>query len=404
MIRTNQPTLFDAERATLPESIELTINSLNVHGADYDHWAIAYSGGKDSTTVLTLVVHLIRRGLVRAPRRLTILYADTRMELPVLAGTALRVLDQLRGEGFEVRVVTADLDKRFLVYMLGRGVPPPNNTTFRWCTRQVKIDPMQDELRRLVGESSRPVLMLTGVRIGESASRDAKISLSCGKNGSECGQGWFQERLPESLCATLAPILHWRTCLVWDWLRMPEEFGHGYPTRMVAEAYGLDADGTQAEIDTRTGCTGCPLATVDTALENLLRSPQYAYLEPLRGMRPIFRELREPANRLRKAGFETLESGEVRFTNRMGPITLDARRRALAQVLAIQGRCNAARPAELPVVDMLNDEEVARIEELIATGTWPRRWTGDEPSAAEPFLRVHPDGSVQAEMFQADEL
>jgi DNA sulfur modification protein DndC len=40
----------------------------------------------------------------------------------------------------------APLDKRFLVYILGRGVPPPNNNTLRWCTRQIKVDPMAAEL------------------------------------------------------------------------------------------------------------------------------------------------------------------------------------------------------------------------------------------------------------------
>ncbi|WP_241659760.1 hypothetical protein [Sphingomonas glacialis] len=27
-------------------------------------------------------------------------------------------------------------------YTLGRGVPPPNNNTLRWCTRQIKVEAM----------------------------------------------------------------------------------------------------------------------------------------------------------------------------------------------------------------------------------------------------------------------
>ena len=41
-----QPTFFDAERTTLGDAIELTAQSLCVHAADYDHWAIVFSGGK----------------------------------------------------------------------------------------------------------------------------------------------------------------------------------------------------------------------------------------------------------------------------------------------------------------------------------------------------------------------
>lgn len=40
-------------------------------------------------------------------------------------------------------------------------------------------------------------------------------------------------------------------------------------------------------------------------------------------------------------------------------------------------------------LDLLNGEEEARIRELCAAndghGTWPRRWTGHEPRATDPF-------------------
>ena len=401
MTRRNQPTFFEANRLDLGESIELTRDSLRFHGASHDHWAIAYSGGKDSTTVLTLVIHLIRTGQVDAPKRLTVCYADTRMENPVLAATAAQLLAILAAEGVEVRVAVAPMDKRFYPYLLGRGVPPPNNSTFRWCTRQIKVDPMVAELTALVGDvlSAGKVLMLTGVRLGESAARDGRIAVSCGKNGAECGQGWYQEALPGDLCATLAPILHWRTCLVWDWLIGPSYFGHNLPTQPVAEAYGLAEDGSLAEQDTRTGCNGCPLATVDTALDNLLRLPKWFYLEPLKELRPLYRWLREPSQRLRKPGFERSKDGTIRYTNRMGPLTFDARRTGLAEVLDIQARCNAQAPPGSPLVDTLNAEEVARINELIAANTWPNGWDGTEPRADAPFLRRWVDGSTQSELF-----
>lgn len=392
-----QPTLFEAERMGLTDSIGLTIESLAAYGPSHDHWAIAYSGGKDSTTLVTLVVHLIWTGRIKPPKRLTICYADTRMELPPLAATAELLLARLASEGFETRVAVAPMDKRFFVYMLGRGIPPPNNGTFRWCTRQIKVDPMADELARLAGESGGKILMLTGVRQGESAARDGRIAMSCGRDGSECGQGWYQESLPGALCDTLAPILHWRTCLVWDWLsgQLDREWRHGYPTGFVADAYGLGEDGSDVERQARTGCNGCPLATQDSALDNLLRSPKWSYLSPLKELRPLYRWLREPAQRLRKQGFETMRDGTIRHTNRMGPLTMEARRTALAAVLDIQARCNAARPEGMPGVDTLNQDEVARIEELISANTWPQKWDGDEPTGDEPFERVFADGSVQ---------
>src|SRR5689334_8384330 len=126
----------------LRQAIELTVESLNHYAPNYRHWAIAYSGGKDSSATVTLAAHLIETGLVPAPRSLTVLYADTRLEMPPLQLAAMGVLAELRERGIDTRVVLPALDDRFFVYMLGRGVPPPNNKTLRWCTSQIKIEPM----------------------------------------------------------------------------------------------------------------------------------------------------------------------------------------------------------------------------------------------------------------------
>ena len=390
-----QPTLFDGARMGIREAIDLTAASLQAHGSAYDHWAVAYSGGKDSTAVLTVVWHLIRTGRVQAPARLTVSYADTRMELPPLAAAARTILDMLRAEGVDVHVVLPPLDDRFFVYMFGRGVPPPTNR-FRWCTGQIKVEPMEAEVRRLAG--SGKILMLTGVRQGEGAARDARIALSCSKDGNECGQGWYHQSLSPDHCDTLAPILHWRVCFVWDWLSGFVE-PHGFPTRMVADAYGMGPEGGRVEKNARTGCNGCPLATKDSALENLLRLERYRYLEPLKELRPLYRWLREPAQRLRKPGRETNKGGIVRFTDRMGPLTMAARREGMRRVLDIQRRVNEARPEGSPGIDTLDAEEVARIEQLIAADTWPNRWAGTEPTGDTPFERVFVDGSKQREMF-----
>lgn len=211
-----QKSFFEKERMNLGDSLEATIRSLEAYGPRHDHWAIAWSGGKDSTALLTVVLHLIKIERIPRPKRLTVCYADTRMELPPLASSANSLMGILRSEGVDVRVALAPMDSRFFVYMLGRGVPPPNNRTLRWCTGQIKVEPMEAELARLADEAGGKILMLTGVRQGESAMRDERIAISCGKDNSECGQGWYQETLSKDLCDTLAPILHWRVCLAWE--------------------------------------------------------------------------------------------------------------------------------------------------------------------------------------------
>lgn len=380
-------TFFDDQRMTMTGAIELTTQSLLAHATSYDHWVIAFSGGKDSTTVATLIPHLIQKKLVPAPKTLTVLYADTRMELAPLHLAAVGVMDELRSRGTKCQVVLPPIDERFFVYMFGRGVPPPSNT-FRWCTPQIKIEPMIAALKELRAASDEKFLMLTGVRLGESAARDQRIAMSCSKDGAECGQGWFQVSTPQQVADTLAPILHWRVCLVWKWLRDYAP-SLGFPCAQIADAYGGDE---AEEINARTGCVGCNLASRDTALESVLLNPRWQRLTPLRKLRPLYAELKRPHNRLRKDGSEKRKDGTlVSNPQRMGPLTFEARLWGLDQILAIQKEAG---------VDLINREEETRIRELVANRTWPNGWDGNEPRADVIMDEVLPGGAVQPVFFK----
>ena len=379
------------------EGVELTLQSLRSYWADHQHFAVAWSGGKDSTTLLTMLIHFIDVGLLPQPQCLWVFYADTRQELPPIQIAAEQIMEKLRARNW-IRIVTvrAPLDKRFMVYILGRGVPPPNNNTLRWCTRQIKVDPMAAAMEMALANVPGKALMLTGVRQGESAIRDGRIAMSCSKDGAECGQGWYQQVLPDSKgirgrLATLAPLLHWRVCWIWDWLKiyapMPE-FG-GWPTQILADAYGGD---DAKEINARTGCIGCPLAQRDTALETIVAMPAWAHLAPLLELKPLYRWMREPRQRLRKAGAERLKDGSIaKNPQRMGPLTLEARAEALQRILDIQSRAR---------VDLINAEEEARIRELIAARTFPDKWSGDEPRADVWLDAVYGDGTEQPILFR----
>jgi DNA sulfur modification protein DndC len=209
--------------------------------------------------------------------------------------------------------------------------------------------------------------------------------VSCGKNNSECGQGWFQEATPEDVSDTLAPLLHWRLCHVWDWLTDQHELeSHGFSTRLIAAVYGQDEN---LETHARTGCVGCNLASRDFALETIIQRPQWSQYRPLLELRALYAWLKLPHNRLRKDGTETRKDGElVANPCRMGPLTFAARLTGLAKVKSLQQRAGA---------DLINSEEESRIRELIESGTWPNGWSGTEPLASVPFDEVMKDGSVQ---------
>lgn len=397
-----------SERLVYDDAVQFTLDSMKAYGPQHEHWAIAWSGGKDSTAVLTVIVHLILAGRLAPPKTLTVLYADTRMELLPLWIAAAAIREQLAAYPWiRTRVAVAPIDDRLLVYMLGRGVPPPSNT-FRWCTGQIKVEPMEAALEEVLAGLDGQILLITGVREGESAMRDQRITMSCSKDGAECGQGWYQQVLPNAKgvrgrISVLAPILHWRVCNIWDWLRVyaPMRAYGGWATAAIADAYGGDE---AEEKNARTGCVGCSLTETDKALDTVIALPTWSYLAPMKRLKPLYRELRLPKNRLRQPGWERRKDGSIAANpQRMGPITLDARRDALARAVAIQTDCNvAARQLGRPEVDMLNPEEIARIEEMIRLETWPQGWTGREPRADVPLDAVYPDGTVQPLLIGAD--
>ncbi len=385
--------LFEGDRLSMADAMELSVSSLREYAPRYRHWAMAYSGGKDSSATVTFVVNAIEAGLVQRPESLTVLYADTRMEMPPLHAAAMETIRQLRKRGIDARVVLPVLDDRYFVYMFGRGVPPPKNR-FRWCTSQIKIEPMIAALQDLRAAAGEKLLMLTGVRLGESAARDERIVTSCSRDGAECGQGWFQTATPEATADTLAPLLHWRVCHVWDWL-MWYAPADGFATAEVAKVYGVDEN---TESHNRTGCVGCPLASKDNALRAVIAQSGWEYLAPLTRLKPLYEELSfEHRHRLRKPAGEIRKDGQPsKNPQRVGPLTMDARLYGLDIVLGVQNDINeSARRLKRPEIDLINNEEETRIRELIAANTWPEKWDGTEPAGDALLDKIFRDGTEQ---------
>ncbi len=386
-------------RSTFQEQEELTIRSMNAYGPKYGHWVFAWSGGKDSTATLTYIIYLIESGQIQAPKKITVLLADTRLELAPLWASAMLICDQLRNRGIRIEVVMAPVEERFFVYMFGKGVPPPSNT-FRWCTPKLKIDPMMKRLERLHKSNGEKFLLITGVRQGESAARDGRIAMSCGKDGAECGQGWYQLTAPDSICDKLAPLLHWRVCSVWDWLKafapMPK-YG-GWKTQQVADSYGGDE---AEEKNARTGCVGCNLASKDMALLLTIQNPYWAYLSPLLRLRDIYAELKKPHNRLRKTEPQFKKDGELsKNQNRMGPLTFDARIWGFNQIRQIERDINTIAEKEgKPTISLINKIEEKAILKMHRNNVWPQGWDGTEERADTPFIQRFNDGTMQADLF-----
>jgi DNA sulfur modification protein DndC len=136
----------------------------------------------------------------------------------------------------------------------------------------------------------------------------------------------------------------------------------------------------------------------------VIRQPEWSYLAPIRRLSTLYDDLSfTRRNRLRKVDVELRKDGTmVRNPQRMGPLTMDARRRGLAEVLSIQDEVNqAARLQDRPEISLINEAEHNRILELIAANTWPDKWDGTEAAGDALVDKINRDGTVQPLLLQA---
>ena len=168
---------------------------------------------------------------------------------------------------------------------------------------------------------------------------------------------------------------------------------------MIAESYGGDE---ATEINARTGCVGCNLASRDLALETILKKypKTWGYLSPLLQLRPIYAEMKKPENRLRKWGEKKADGSLAANPGRLGPLTFEARRRFLAEICAITDEISLYADAHnRPLVSLINCQEHLRILELIEAETYPNGWDGTETRGDAMTDKIYRDGTIQPYMF-----
>src|SRR5690242_16136022 len=105
---------------------------------DDSPWYVGYSGGKDSSAVLTLVFNALL-DIERHHKPIEVIYCDTGVEIPTISKYVKVTLKALEEESassnlpLKYKIAKPKLDDRYFVKVIGRGYPPPTNI-FRWCT------------------------------------------------------------------------------------------------------------------------------------------------------------------------------------------------------------------------------------------------------------------------------
>ena len=170
----------------LPKRIQAVIDEIADQYLEKDRynrpWIIGFSGGKDSTVLLTLTwlaMQQLKKHGNELSRNVYVVCNDTMVENPVIEEYVQTVLHKIEYAAKEqelpikVYKTLPELEDSFWCLVIGKGYPVPNNA-FRFCTEKMKIKPTSKFIEEKV-TSDGEAIVLIGTRRDESAQRAKSI-------------------------------------------------------------------------------------------------------------------------------------------------------------------------------------------------------------------------------------
>lgn len=341
-----------------------------IYCADKRPWVIGYSGGKDSSAVLTLV-YLALLGLPPELRHkdVFVVSSDTLVETPVVVDLIIRTMDQIeKGAKRDALPITSHpvvpkTRETFWVNLLGKGYPAPTRS-FRWCTERMKINPVSDFIKDKVSQFEEVIVVL-GSRSSESASR-AQVIAKHKIDGTRLAR---HTTLANAFIYT--PIDTWDVEDVWKLLRgafkyAPDDVeewenpwgGNNRPLwTLYMDSSGQGEcplvidDSTPSCGNSRFGCWTCTVVTKDRAMESLIQNGE-DWMLPLLKFRNQLALTTDPAQkdtyrnykrRTGKVSYQYAKEGEELSAERKhvpGPYWLRYRQEWLKELLEMEHDLN----------------------------------------------------------------
>lgn len=328
-------------------------------------WIVGYSGGKDSTLTLQLVLD----ALLEIPkslrfRNIHIVANDTLVEAPLVANhlnKQMSLLDEFANSSkLPIYVVKTSpmLEDRYWVLLLGKGYPSPNQS-FRWCTNRLKIKPTSNYILDQISSNGHAILVL-GVRSAESRSRALSIQKHQNLENSNLTP---HTTLPGAF--VYRPIVDVTTDDVWEMLALNKPCWTDSNNNLI-QLY-RDANSGECPVvlseeeapgcgtnSSRFGCWVCTVVNKDKSMEGFIESG-YTNYKILADFRELILEMRNndcyrEAKRRNKSSFQYKNSTHVK-----GPFTLEARKILFEELIRCQNQLN---------LELISIEEIAMIKDL----------------------------------------
>ena len=324
-------------------------NSIDIIKQEYSKddcpWYLGYSGGKDSSALLKLLIISLSQ-LESYHKDVTIIYCDTGVENPIITEYVYQTFEKLKLEcktlqlPLKFKIAIPKLDDRFFVKVIGRGYPTPTNI-FRWCTDKLRINPV----KQIIDEHPEATVLL-GIRKGESEQRDRTIS-------KHSKSEYYLNQNSSSTNQIFSPIINHSIKDVWATLKF-NDFPKSIDSTKLGELY-KDA-GSECPVyrelpgkscgSSRFGCWTCTVVRKDKSISKMIENgySELTYLHEFRNWISEFRDNPEYRCNQRRNGQKGL-----------GPMTLEGRRIILEKLLETESKSG---------MSLINKEEIVRIKEL----------------------------------------
>lgn len=333
-------------------------------------WIIGFSGGKDSTVLLTLVwmaMNRLKEKGENLTRRVYVVCNDTMVENPVIEEYVINVLDKIDRAAKEQKMpisvtrTTPTIEDSFWCCVIGKGYPVPNNS-FRFCTEKMKIKPTSQFITDQVSADGEAIV-LVGTRLSESQARERSI-----KRHEIKGHRLSKHPLNPNTY-TYAPIKELMLEEVW-WIINALPSPWGFDNKILFDIY-RDASADDYECPTvvtddshrscgqsRFGCWICTVVKEDKSMSSLINSG-VVWMKPLLDFRNRLVENRN-VSELR---CDTRRNGQRAVDetgHNMGNYTMDYRVQLLRELLTIQKETQDYRAS----IDLITNQELIAIQVL----------------------------------------
>ena len=343
-----------------------------VYKHDTRPWLIGYSGGKDSSLLVSLVVETVLR-LPESERKkkIFIVTSDTGVENPVVkrymhsSSQKINEFSQKYSANISADIIYPEVSQSYWSLVIGLGYPTPEPPGFRWCTERLKILPMNRYTNTII-EKYGEVVLLLGVRKDESLSRKRSIT------SREIEGKLLTPHSDIAKAYVYNPLTEIANELVWEYLLKDNGISSwGVDMKYLFSLYqGEDLGEEQSVIgqvdkdkipitgNSRFGCWCCTIVKVDKSLQKFIDNGS-SELEPLREFRDWLVSIRQNPNfrdnKRRNGKVYQKANGEYGF----GPFKLSARQEILRRLLELQKKTGFELITldELKMIDTLWDAE-----------------------------------------------